>query len=983
MNVESITAQYLLDIADFIYLILDINQEVVLINRKGCEILECSEEEIVGKNWFDHFLPKEKAENMKKSFEKWVKKKDELKTSAVNPILTKNNEERIIGWQNNFIEDEEGNITGVLSTGMDITEEMEVRMELEKQKDMLDSIISNSPFGFVGFKGEDNIVISNPKLEDMFGYSTKELKEKTMLGVTHPDDVELSIEMYDKAVSHEQETSVYEKKYIKKDGSIFDARVVTWCTYDDEGNLVYNFGTIEDISKEKEAEIHLKKSEEKYRNLVESAKVLICQIDKEGKTLFVNEHIKDITGYEVTDIVGKNWWKIFYPGELKKQVDDLFERFKEGEVTSFEQTLQTKNGDSRTLSWTSFNIRDDEGNLILINGAGIDITERREAEEALIDSEIRFRSIFNYSNDGYILITFSGDFVAVNPKILEMFGYTNEDLETGKIQDFDPLLPKQELERRIQEVRDKGIVSYEAKAKKKDGTVFDVEISSIKINIMGEDIIFSIVRDITEKKEIDERIKSSEALYRTLFENTGTGIMLVEKDLTISLLNKRFLDNSGYLEDDLIGKKATIIISENQKEKVVENLAKLREKEDNAIRFETEAVNKKGNLINVLVNAGQILESDQLIISTMDITVEKKLENILIESEERLANLVENIPIAIATVSEDGELLDANPEFWEMLGYDKKEELFATEPADHWVYIKDRERFYSVLKKRESVTDFVTKIRRSDGNVFWGSITAIVHRDISGDIISYQTVQDITSKKEMEDELRQQLMKYKVDEANLYAVEEEIAYTSVEAFKDLLKLGYQGVVFSRSPESNWREQIGTDFEFYKLAEKGRGKIVPPNMEDIEHIIEEQPNRRVILIDRLDYLIQKNGFENTLFSIYRLMDIAYLANHIVLLSIDSSTLQTREKNLLQKELKPIETQIEGVIPEDLFEVLMFIYQKNVSGDKPTISDVIDELRISRPTARKRIQNLIDEGYITETVKGRSKVLQVTQKGKMIF
>ncbi|MCG3226118.1 MAG: winged helix-turn-helix transcriptional regulator [Candidatus Heimdallarchaeota archaeon] len=83
------------------------------------------------------------------------------------------------------------------------------------------------------------------------------------------------------------------------------------------------------------------------------------------------------------------------------------------------------------------------------------------------------------------------------------------------------------------------------------------------------------------------------------------------------------------------------------------------------------------------------------------------------------------------------------------------------------------------------------------------------------------------------------------------------------------------------------------------------------------------------------------------------------------------------------MKPIETKIEGIIPEELFEVLMYIYQQNVSGNKPTISDVIEELNISRPTARKRTQNLIDEGYIIEAVKGRSKVLQITQKGKIVF
>ena len=279
------------------------------------------------------------------------------------------------------------------------------------------------------------------------------------------------------------------------------------------------------------------------------------------------------------------------------------------------------------------------------------------------------------------------------------------------------------------------------------------------------------------------------------------------------------------------------------------------------------------------------------------------------------------------------------------------------------------------------VKDFTTRFKRNDGSIFWGSVTSIVHEDSAGEVIYYQILQDVTTQIDMENELKNQIMKYKVEEANLYSVEEETAYISLEVFNDLMKVGYEGVIFSRKPESWWKENISSNFSFYRLAEKGR--VSTPNLEIIEQIIEELPNKQVILIDRVDYLIQKNGFENTLFLTYRLMDLAYLANHIILFSIDNSLLSTKERNLIQKELKPIETKIEGIIPEDLFEILLYIYQQNVSGDKPTISDVIEELQISRPTARKRIQMLVDQGYIIEAVKGRSKVLQITQKGRVIF
>ena len=165
MKIENIIMQDLLDVADFMYLVLDINQKVVLINRKGCELLEHSENEILGKNWFDNFLPKRTVKEMKKSFVQRIKEQTEFKTTGVNPILTKKGEERIIGWQNNYLRDEEGNISGILCAGMDITEETNIKQELVEREKMLSSIIEKSPFGFVAFEGDDKVTITNPAFE--------------------------------------------------------------------------------------------------------------------------------------------------------------------------------------------------------------------------------------------------------------------------------------------------------------------------------------------------------------------------------------------------------------------------------------------------------------------------------------------------------------------------------------------------------------------------------------------------------------------------------------------------------------------------------------------------------------------------------------------------------------------------------------------------------------------------------------------------
>ena len=96
MFIGTISSQLLLDLADFIYVAVDVNQKVLLINRKGCEILGYSEDEIIGKNWFDNFLPKEAAEDIKSAFVKRVTENKETKLAKNYPVLTKEGDERFI-----------------------------------------------------------------------------------------------------------------------------------------------------------------------------------------------------------------------------------------------------------------------------------------------------------------------------------------------------------------------------------------------------------------------------------------------------------------------------------------------------------------------------------------------------------------------------------------------------------------------------------------------------------------------------------------------------------------------------------------------------------------------------------------------------------------------------------------------------------------------------------------------------------------------
>jgi PAS domain S-box-containing protein len=136
-------AQKYLDIAGVIFLVLDANQNVVLINRKGCEILEYKETEIVGKNWFDNFLPEKIRGDVRNAFKKLIVGERKPEKYFENVILTKAGEERLVAWHDTIISDEEGNIIGTLSSGEDITERKKAEEKYINQlKSMIDIGIS-------------------------------------------------------------------------------------------------------------------------------------------------------------------------------------------------------------------------------------------------------------------------------------------------------------------------------------------------------------------------------------------------------------------------------------------------------------------------------------------------------------------------------------------------------------------------------------------------------------------------------------------------------------------------------------------------------------------------------------------------------------------------------------------------------------------------------------------------------------------------
>jgi PAS domain S-box-containing protein len=286
-------AQQYLDVAGVMFVAIDTGGKVTMINRKGCEVLGYPEEEIIGKDWFDSFLPSRVRKEVKSVAQKLLSGEIEATEYYENPVLTRSGEERIIGWDNVLLKDGDGNILGHLSSGEDITERKQAEEALLDSEERYSSLVDNIRLGiFRSTPGlEGHFLEVNPGMEEVTGYSRGELLK---MNVT---------ELY---VYPEQRTAIIEEaangagkvtrelNMRKKDGTEIVVSDTKFTIRDEDGEIAYFDGVLEDITERKQME--KERSELEQRAQLASRLASIGQMAS-GVAHEINNPVASIIGF--------------------------------------------------------------------------------------------------------------------------------------------------------------------------------------------------------------------------------------------------------------------------------------------------------------------------------------------------------------------------------------------------------------------------------------------------------------------------------------------------------------------------------------------------------------------------------------------------------------------------------------------------------------------------------------------------------------
>jgi PAS domain S-box-containing protein len=385
-------AQMYLDVAGVIFVVINKDQKVVLINQKGCNILGYKEHEIVGKNWFDNFLPKEGIKEVKKAFGKLMVGKVELIEYYENPVLTKNGEERIIAWHNTIIRDEKGNVISTLSSGEDITDRKKAEEALGREQNFISAVLDTASALVVVLDPKGHIIRYNRACEKIHGYTLEEVRGKKIWDLAEdPECRKQSRENFERLINS-YFPSMSEDTLDTKKG---DKRLVAWtysAIYDENGSLEYIIGTGIDITERKQAEVALRVSEERFRSIVENAEDIIYSMSTDGVFTYISPKFKEITGYEGSEFIGESFAPLVHPDDRKAIWGFFKKAIETGEAHGgVEYRIQHKDGSLRWFTTHASAIKDDKGNVIDIVGIVHDITEIRKVLDDLSKANLNLR----------------------------------------------------------------------------------------------------------------------------------------------------------------------------------------------------------------------------------------------------------------------------------------------------------------------------------------------------------------------------------------------------------------------------------------------------------------------------------------------------------------------------------------------------------------------------------------------------------------
>ena len=427
------------------------------------------------------------------------------------------------------------------------------------------------------------------------------------------------------------------------------------------------------------AEQALRESEQKYRSLTENLVECIYRADPETfVTLYINHAVENLYGYSVDEWLKDPslWENAIHPDYRERVFANFLEAQRTGKSMKMEYRIIRKDGELRWVedhsSWT----KNSQGKLTSLNGIMYNITKRKQAEETLRESEERYRIVFERAGDYVLMLDVEqGDIPVImdaNETALATHGYERDEIIGKPISLFDKEMTPEVLLERKRLIDANGSGVFTARHFRKDGTVFDVEVSIQLVQIGNKHVLLSIERDITERKRAEEALSKSEAQLSNALQIAHLGPweydvindLFTFNDLFYAIFRTTAGQVGGYTMSS--ADYAKRFVHPEDVAVVGEEVRKAIETDDPnfSSQLEHRIIYADGEVGYITVRFFIIKDETGRTIRTygvnQDITERKQTEENLQKSEERSSGIIESIPDFMSIIDEDYNIVWAN-----------------------------------------------------------------------------------------------------------------------------------------------------------------------------------------------------------------------------------------------------------------------------------------------------------------------------------
>jgi PAS domain S-box-containing protein len=433
---------------------------------------------------------------------------------------------------------------------------------------------------------------------------------------------------------------------------------------DPNGNILGVILVFRDQTTEREIQYALVKEKQTAKQYFNTAGVIMIVLDDTGNVREINKKGCEILGYKEEEITGKNWFRNFLPAH---NIDLIYSKYLEiisGDLSPneyVENSVLCKDGEEKLIAWHNSVIRNDQGKVIGTLSSGEDITLRKQVEQALRDSEEKYRSLIENMLDAVLILDFSGNILFYNPPALNLYG--NEVA-------FDPIgvnitmfLHPDSVNQAfldIEKVKSGEKTSTKYRIIRANGDIGWIQSLSTRINYRGAEVSLVILHDITDQKLNEESLRLSEEKFAKAFNSNPAAVILSRlADGIIIDANESYQKMFGFSHEELIGQTGLglgIFENPDLRNDILNKLKTI-----GAVRnLETKLRHKHGTRLDVLLSVEKIeINRENCLLSTIqDISDRKKAEEKIVQSSNRLNVILNAMPDIMFIIDRNGDFVE-------------------------------------------------------------------------------------------------------------------------------------------------------------------------------------------------------------------------------------------------------------------------------------------------------------------------------------